>query len=199
MAHRTLIKLEDAFKAIKELQERIVYYDTDNWDFHRRQIKNAHPSIDDYDYVVRKELKQGLEETTVSFVGGIASAADYWKGARAILPLVPSVGNDVMDNRYRVDIPSGKIVKLAKVYATSKVNPSTGDFSANILRSDDAAVTFTTIFNGSTRIKILNGAHRGETTDFAISTLALNDELRIDVLSNGAASGIEIVITGKLS
>jgi len=132
---------------------------------------------------------------------GVGSTSNYWKGARAILPLVPSVDTDVMDNRYRVDIPTGKHVIITGVFATSKTDPSTGDFSADILRSDDAAATFTTIFSGVTRIKILNGEHRGEVAvaDLAITELNLDDELRIDVLSNGAASGIEIVITGVLA
>ncbi len=195
---RNLTKLEDAFKAIRELQDEITTLTTTNLDFHRRQIKNAHPSIDDYDYVVRKELKQGLEEKKLDIKGlGSIFKSDYWKGARAILPLVPTVANDVMDNRYRVDIPVGKKVILTGVFATSKIDPSTGDFEADIKRSDNASVSFSSIL--SPNIKILNGAHRGEILTFAIGELHLDDELRIDVISNGGASGIEIVIDGRLA
>ncbi len=60
MAIRSLNTLPDCIRAIKELDETITRITTRNVDFHGRQIKNAGPSKDDFDYVIRKELRDAL-------------------------------------------------------------------------------------------------------------------------------------------
>jgi len=169
---------------------------TEPFDHLIQHIKQYDPML----YEALKRVPSLIQNITdiQDIVDGIPSKSKYWKGFRAILPLVPPVLTDVMDNRYRVDIPDGKKIILGGVSATSKINPSIGDLSADVLVSIDASVTFSSIFNGTSRIKIANGAHRGDLTALAIRELNLDDELRIDVLSNGAASGIEIVGWGTL-
>lgn len=62
--------LEDAQAAIREIDDFISYWRTENIDFKRRRIKNASPSEDLYDYVVRKELDE-VKEYIVSEGGGL--------------------------------------------------------------------------------------------------------------------------------
>lgn len=54
---RLVNKIEDVNAALRELYEFYDYWRTNRTiDLNRRRIINAHPSIDLYDYVVRKEL-----------------------------------------------------------------------------------------------------------------------------------------------
>jgi hypothetical protein len=53
---RRVNKIEDVNDALRELYEFMDYMKGKNIDLHRRRIINAHPSVDLYDYVVRKEL-----------------------------------------------------------------------------------------------------------------------------------------------
>ncbi len=133
-----------------------------------------------------------------AFSGSSGGTGNYWKGFRVIIPGVHVIQTDVADNRYRVDIPEGKKAVLDMIEATSKIDPSVGDFEADILRSADASASFQTIFHSADKIKILEGEHRGEVTDLAITDLNLDDEIRVDVISNGEASGIELVGIGHL-
>jgi len=53
---RQVNKLEDVNDVLRELFQFMDAYTSRNIDFRQRRVINAHPSIDDYDYVVRKEL-----------------------------------------------------------------------------------------------------------------------------------------------
>lgn len=73
---RSIKTIRDAEIAIKQLQDRLAYYDSQQWDLGKRNIKNVHPSVDDYDVVVRKELKDlrgaPAEEVTVEGDGTLS-------------------------------------------------------------------------------------------------------------------------------
>lgn len=56
MAIRNPSNWNELAQTLKELFGFKDQYTSQNLDFHGRQIKNASPSVDDYDYVVRKEL-----------------------------------------------------------------------------------------------------------------------------------------------
>lgn len=196
--HRNLTSLADAFKAIKELEDTVAYLTTKNLDFHQRQIKNAHPSIDDYDYVVRKELRDGIINKNIEVTGNARPRqVGQLVWIRAILPGLQVIGTDVMDNRFRVELLTGTTIKLIGCYLTAKnANPSTGNYTVDILRSQNESASFTTIFTAGA--SILNGAHKGQQTTFAIDTLINDDELRLDVISDGEADGIEVVLKGQI-
>lgn len=53
---RQIRSLEDATAAIQDLQDELDKITLNHWDRHQLRVVNAHPSIDLYDYVVRKEL-----------------------------------------------------------------------------------------------------------------------------------------------
>lgn len=58
--------LEDAIAAIKDLQNFRREISSQNWDFRQRRIINAHPSVGENDYVVRKELIKFLPKVAES-------------------------------------------------------------------------------------------------------------------------------------
>jgi hypothetical protein len=62
---KSITSLQEAAQAINELQNRLDTATSKNWDRRQTRIVNAHPSVDPYDYVVRKELDERLEVTTV--------------------------------------------------------------------------------------------------------------------------------------
>lgn len=53
---RSINSIQEAQREINELQNRIDTICGKNWDRRKTRIVNAHPSVDPYDYVVRKEL-----------------------------------------------------------------------------------------------------------------------------------------------
>jgi hypothetical protein len=53
---KSILTIQEAQQAINELQNRLDTAETKNWDRRQTRITNAHPSVDPYDYVVRKEL-----------------------------------------------------------------------------------------------------------------------------------------------
>lgn len=197
---KALVSLDDAFNAIRVLQARISYYDTSNQDYNQRQIKNAHPSIDDYDYVVRKELK-GLGETINSNIAPIMapSVGNNIFTCRAILPGLQAVTTDILANRYRLTLQdTSKKVKWVRCSATAKIGPTAGDFTADVLLSTDESVTFNSIF-ATSKISVASGQTEGEQDTFAIPFMLNNQELRVDVtVVDGVASGLEIVLLGIL-
>jgi len=56
MSLRRVNNFDEINASLRELYEFVDLWRTYNVDFRQRRIINAHPSIDDYDYVVRKEL-----------------------------------------------------------------------------------------------------------------------------------------------
>lgn len=80
---RAVRDLEDVKLILKELMDWKDKLSGQNWDFHGLRIKNASPSKDPYDYVVRKELKDSTDtiNKTVQGTGGgvpIAAVVSYY-------------------------------------------------------------------------------------------------------------------------
>lgn len=73
---RQIRSFEDAQIAIRELFNYIDYYNTQNIDMHQRRIKNASPSVDLYDYVVRKELED-LKVSVTELPSKVAAKNGY--------------------------------------------------------------------------------------------------------------------------
>lgn len=106
--------------ALRQLFQFMQSQLTSNLDFHQRQIKNAHPSIDDYDYVVRKELKEGISTTNANIkvqnagqsfdkitFGLFAGSASAVLGANPTPPFIwsnPNPGSPV-SGFYSVNVP----------------------------------------------------------------------------------------------
>lgn len=60
MASRNPGDTESAQVVVREIDDDLTKIRTKEWDFHRRRIRNASPSIDPYDYVVQKELTDAI-------------------------------------------------------------------------------------------------------------------------------------------
>lgn len=131
---------------------------------------------------------------------------DLWY-ARVIIPGALSVANDVLVNRFNVEITVNGIPDFTKKIvldfcsATVKVSPSSGDTEVDLLRSQDfttqSSPTWTSIF-GENKIKIAQGETFGIQPNFAITELFNRDVFRADVLTTGSASGFNAVLIGHL-
>lgn len=188
MAHRTLVSLEDAFKAIRELQSRIVYYDTDIWDFHQRRITNAHPSINDYDYVVRKELRDLNKETVVNIEAGQNAAI----GDRYLRTFGYGVGRDLVTG---INLLPDLIIpfastRLEKIYFKAKTAPTGADAIADI------NLAGTSILDSS-KITVPAGSNLvGMITSFATANFTDGQVLTFDMDQIGSlVAGSTLVVT----
>ena len=71
MSVRTFL---EASREIKSIQDYLNLIRTKNWDFHRRRIMNAAPSVNSNDYVIREELEElrklieGIGVSTVQII-----------------------------------------------------------------------------------------------------------------------------------
>jgi len=65
MSRRNLTSLQDCFQAIKDIDNFITQFQTKDLDYRGKRITNAGYSQDDNDYVIRKELKDGLSTVVI--------------------------------------------------------------------------------------------------------------------------------------
>lgn len=190
MAHRTFVALEDAFKAIREIQERIKYYDTDIWDFHQRRITNAHPSIDDYDYVVRKELRDLNKKTEVQIQSDRPNAAVI--GDRYLRTFGYGISRNLVTG---TDLLPPLIIpftstRLEKIYFKAKTAPT----GANAIA--DINLAGTTILDAS-KITVPAGSTAvGTITSFATENFTDGQVLTFDMDQIGSTiPGSTLVVT----
>lgn len=59
---RAIKTLQDAEIVIRDLHNQLDKFRSENIDMSKRRVVNAHPSRDDYDYVVRKELQEATTQ-----------------------------------------------------------------------------------------------------------------------------------------
>lgn len=184
--YRNLLNLEDAFRAIRELQEELDKITLKNWDFHQRRIVNAHPSVDDYDYVVRKELREfeGGGETTL--VGGTTGIGGEY---------IRTFGYGIASNLVTgVDLLPPLIVTwpstLLKIYAKCKVAPTGANAIADIKLSGTTILDSSkiTIPAGSTSVITIN--------TFVTSSFSETNVLTFDMNQVGSSvPGSTLVVT----
>lgn len=153
-------------------------------DFHQRRITNAAPSVDDYDYVVRKELKKGIEDTrrtiTTSNLSGGLGYRDIVFGVNGDLV----VGDDI--NPHYISLYEGTFeicgfkVKTAPVGAAilcqAVVNGTDNLFSTSITVPDGITAAQTKVDFNVTLIHFLdvvtfNVTQIGSTTPGATLTV----------------------------
>ena len=134
---RSVNTLDDARISIRELDSRLNKLETGNQDFHRRRIVNAHPSVDDYDYVVRKELLQPVQNiVSINPPGGTGSGGGGGGSNKNfdIRTFGFAIGRDLETGS---DLLPPLIIpwtdcKLEKIYAKCKVPPNGSDAIADI-------------------------------------------------------------------
>lgn len=145
-------------------------------------------------------VEDGVRKVAV-WVPPSGGATRWW--ARAVLSGYQEPAEDVLVNRYRLILELDQAVTLLKCGTTAKEGPVGADFVADVLRSNDDGATWESIFaSGSPADSdlafIAAGAFKGDQFTFAIATLYPDDLLRIDVLVNEDAVGIEIVLEGTV-
>jgi len=192
MATRQIRSIEDAAQAIKELQDQLIEPLTrPHWDFHQRRIRNAKPSQLPYDYVVRKELRQGafveIDEAFGEGEGGEVASVFYIKSFGYAINGNAEVGSDVAP---RMVLPFN--CSLLKSYAILKVAATGANFvfDINLIGTGTILTAPIAITAGSTSVFTA--------TAFAIDTFSDEDILSLDIDQVGSTiPGSGLVVTLK--
>ncbi len=111
------------------MDDTITSLTTRNLDFHQRKIKNASPSEDDFDYVVRKELRDliGGGKPAINIRGGGAGnfyLRTFGYGVNRDITTGTNLLPDLI-----IPFPS---TTLVKIFAKCKVAPTGADIIADI-------------------------------------------------------------------
>lgn len=188
---RSIQTIRDAEIAIKQLQDRIAYYDSKQWDLGRRNIKNVHPSVDDYDVVVRKELKDlrggRVEEVTVEGDGTLSGIPNITFCIDGVVPEATNVTPPALING------AGTIsLKPSLIYGRCLTAPFS-DFRCEIYHNLHPVGTKTLITNS--QFTILAGEFFAITTD--INTAVTFNHLdwgSLDIKAAIDIADLEIVV-----
>lgn len=148
---RVIQSIRDAEIAIKQLQDRLAYYDSQQWDLGRRNIKNVHPSVDEYDVVVRKELRDLRGGGTTTEVEGSTAVSGIPNFTFSIYGTVPEQTDITPPCLFNA---TGFRLKPVLVYGRCLTAPA-GDFLAEIYHNDHPTGTQTQILNS--QFTILDG------------------------------------------
>ena len=168
---KSITTLQEAAQAINELQNRFDTISAKNWDRRQTRIVNAHPSVDPYDYVVRKELDQTRD---IIQSGPTNDTEVHVFGASGMVYIVTSGFPPLIFEHS---------VNLVSLLTCFNVAPIGSDFHADIrLRSTGLSILNSQIVipAGSTSIV--------EYTSFAKSIFAKNDVLLCDITQVGSST-----------
>lgn len=168
---KSIKSLEEAQQAINELQNRIDLISSKNWDFHQRRIVNAHPSVDPYDYVVRKELDQ---------IGGKSSEIiDQGLGYKDCVFGLGIAGNIVVGTDVCPHFISAYVLQPEICVAKVKVAPQGAAIQIQCYQNGVTPI-FTTVLSlpaASTAVV--------QKLDFAIKRIEFKDFITCSVLQTG--------------
>ncbi len=202
-ALRELLEFKDSFsqrdfaEANAEIR-RLVQFREDftlrNVDWHQRRIVNAHPSVDLYDYVVRKELIDTVGEFKAPRAvrgGGATVAANYDKITFGIGVGAPvSAGTYVTPPYVWSNVRQGR-----PAYAVILANlPPTGADLRFLLKKNDVSIMSGaySVFPAGTVARVVVPF----TSDLVSTLFARGDVVTPDVLQTGSIQpGQDITIT----
>lgn len=179
---KSFSSIQEVQSAINEIYNRLDTLSVKNWDRKQTRIVNAHPSVDLYDYVVRKELLEATGKSTIENVTeGSSNKCTFGLGINSLV----LVGNNQCPP-YIVARRSG--LKLNYVLAVAGVAPTGSDIQIQ------TRVGSTPIF--STPLVIPAGSLAVvEKVDFAVSTFTFKQIILCDVLQAGSSyPGTNIVV-----
>lgn len=209
---RFIKNIEDANHALRELFD---FYDNlrnRNYDLHRKRIINAHPSIDDYDYVVRKELidtigeaftargipkRKGNQPTVITPPGGpppstTTPTVRYDKITFGIgIGRSVEVGDDVTPPYIWTNSSNGKPKIIA---AAANIPPIGDDLEFDILHNGSNFISFSLPQGTGSKVVV----HSGVTTQ---PTITRYDVVSCNVTQTGGTEGgrdVEIVLFCEL-
>lgn len=182
---RDIHTLNDAIVAIRELYNRVESFETKDIDMRKRRAVNASPSVDPYDYVVRKELQdfQPTVTTQTTTQSGVATS-DYDLAIFNIAIDATLVVRDDVCPYHIVAIPQGSSADITVVYAQAKV-PSVGSsIKLRVWKN----------YNEPTKTQMFIIEIPADTNDvqkltsFDATALLENDYLSVDVTQIGSVS-----------
>ena len=186
---RSINSLQEAQQAINDLQNRIDTIGAKNWDRRQTRIVNAHPSVEPYDYVVRKELDERVGGTTV------VSASDGYKATFGLNDA--SVGSD--------KTPHFHILKggsLFEIRYNAKVSPTGCVFKMKVYTQLTDGGTWASILRPSTYLEIPVGNDWINYYTYFTGVDSLKDDtlMKISVEvgdSNSVCREVEVVVRWK--
>lgn len=168
---KSITSLQEAAQAINELQNRLDTVNSKNWDRRQTRIVNAHPSIDPYDYVVRKELDERAQTTVVQGTGTGYEKVVFGVGINSNL----QVDTDVCPHYISLYTLTADIC-LAKVKTVCSGSDIQVQFYKNGI--DELFTTPLIIPIGSLAVQMKS--------DFAITSISYKDYLTCNVLQVGS-------------
>jgi hypothetical protein len=153
-------------------------------DFHQRRITNAHPSVDDYDYVVRKELKD---------LGGVSVAPTSGGGGFKGITWNIGVGSgQAVASNVACTPPLPYGGSCVQVRVCQKTwDTGSGDTIFDILKSSDNGSTWATLLTAN--ITITENNTNSEIYTSVSGSVVAGDLVRFDVIS-GIAHDLGIVL-----
>lgn len=188
---RSISSISEAQQAINDLYSRIELITSKNWDVRKRRIVNAHPSVDLYDYVVRKELlertgtseakvvDQGLGYKDCVFGIGVGSSGVILTGTDVCPHFISAYALQPEICVYKVKVaPTVTPIQL-QVYKNGLYPLFTTELSVPV---------------GTTAVQ--------QKSDFALTSLAFKDYLTVNVLQTGSGvpgSALTIYIRFKIT
>jgi hypothetical protein len=191
----------EAEREIRKLRDELDSLKRGNIDARNRRIVNMRASQDPNDGVIRAELFQFLKNDRPQSVrsGGTFTINPIW--GRAKLTGVQTVGTDVLDHPYYVQLPAGKKLVIQATYVSAKTGPTISNYIVDFLVSTDEMVTHNSIYptGNANKLIIEAGQKVGsqlvlETTDILSGSFVSVDVLQAD----GVVSGVEMLIRWEL-
>lgn len=179
---RSINTIQEAQQAINDIYNRFDTILTKNWDVRQRRIVNAHPSVEPYDYVVRKELTGGITQAVQQNI--TEAALDKCTFGVGINSLV-TTGSNVCPP-YIVARKSGLIAKYVLAVVGT---PCTGSNIQVQLKLESSTILTSPLIIPVESIVVV------EKTDFAINTFTYKDIITCDILQAGSSyPGSNLVI-----
>jgi len=183
---RAINSLSDAQAVINELANRLDTLSVKNWNRKQTRITNAHPSVDPYDYVVRKELDERIGGTTTTVAGGERKATFGLNDASQATDKTP----------HFFVLYSGTPTSLR---ANAKVAPTGSDLILTLKQKTSETGDWVELLDPASRLTIpIGSTWIHTTTTFAAGAqLTVGALLRIDVVqgdSNSVCREVEVVL-----
>jgi hypothetical protein len=190
---RAIRSLSDVSDVLRDHETAINEFRGKLWNLNQRRITNVHPSRDEYDVVVRKELKDFSGGATYPSTIKLTSSADYDTIVFGVgINMNIATGTDVCPP-YICAFDSS----LVKLYTYAKISPSGQAIIFDILRrhsgADETILTAPISLPADSTTVVTS-------TDFAIASFYETDLLKLNITQKGTTvpgSGLIVMLKVK--
>jgi len=178
---KSITSIQEASQAINDLKNIVDTLSVKNWDRKQTRIVNAHPSVELYDYVVRKELLEHIGGVQQNITEAALDKCTFGIGINSLV----LVGSDVCPP-YIVARKAG----LTASYTLAVIGTACTGSDIQVQMTVSGSSIFTTplvIPAGSTTVI--------EKTGYAIGSFSYKDVIKCNVLQAGSSyPGTNLVI-----